>query len=145
MANDLIITDQRIVFLCMTSETEKEPLWPMQTRSSGHGLWKLINAALDWDRETYLSRTTRINFKTKPGDMPIDVINARRNEIELRTALQRVICLGSVVSRLFNAPDELMTWDGNKAVIPHPAGINRWYNMDENRAAVVDFLREALK
>lgn len=62
----------------------------------------------------------------------------------------RVVLFGSNVASAFGMKNEkVLKWvvlEGTTvAVVPHPSGINRWYNDPENRKKAEKFLRKLIK
>lgn len=73
--------------------------------------------------------------------------------LSVEPAPRRIVLLGKRVARAFGERAEpLCAWrparfggrDVELAVVPHPSGVNKWYNSPENVALVERFLFEAL-
>lgn len=86
--------------------------------------------------------------KNGKGDaFPIEEARAAAGRMRFsRSGL--VVAAGWAVARALNieAHDflELVPWRGrNAAVLPHPSGINTWWNDPENRERAAEFLRKA--
>lgn len=63
---------------------------------------------------------------------------------------ERVVLAGMAVARAFRLnPRPLLTWrpfgPATVAVLPHPSGVNRWWNDPRNVAAAGRFVRRALR
>jgi hypothetical protein len=65
---------------------------------------------------------------------------------------RRVILAGSRVAKAWGAPaGQILTWNKADAhcdafaVLPHPSGVNRWWNDPQNRENAKFFLMEELK
>lgn len=109
--------------------------------------------------EEYLARTDRINlFGYWPGaagkgsSFPMNEAVWLASLIKISRAKQsaRVILLGKRVAKAFGmrSPAYLEWCDFHGvqyAVIPHPSGINRWYNSTANKSALRRFLSESLR
>lgn len=105
--------------------------------------------------DEYRAMTYRANLLAAwPGDAwPAAVAQASAEAMLHLMMEQRTILLGQRVAVAFGlrlAP--LMTWRplvddhpayGEVAILPHPSGLNRWWNDPENRAAARRFLRDA--
>jgi uracil-DNA glycosylase len=57
-----------------------------------------------------------------------------------------VLFVGKRVAQAFGyGDDELLTWHRhkayNRATVPHPSGVNKWWNDSQNRERGEDFLR----
>lgn len=83
------------------------------------------------------------------GPFPISDGRAAAQEI-LETLRGRIVLCGRNVCRSFNVPG--LPWcrwlrrgDVELASIPHPSGLNRFYNNHSNRLRVRRFLRRAMK
>jgi uracil-DNA glycosylase len=89
-----------------------------------------------------------------PGDQqkgdafPIAEARAGAKRLRRRLRGRRVLMLGGNVARAFGLRAELMTWSDaggfEAAVVPHPSGVNRWWNDPRNRAAARRFLRRCV-
>ncbi len=86
----------------------------------------------------------RFPGKNGKGDaFPID--EARRRAASMRFRAGRVILLGQGVARAFGVRAPPLTWRrvGRRefAVVPHPSGVNRWWNDPKNVRRAKRFLR----
>ncbi len=119
---------------------------PMEGRA-GRRLADLMGLSFD----DYLRLTERVNlFKARPehegkGDgFPVaearKLANAMRPQLEGR----RVILAGFGVAKAFGLDQEPLRWQvglGHRvAVVPHPSGVNRWWNDFSNVEAAERFL-----
>ena len=128
--------------------SRKEPL----TGASGKRLAQLAGLSTQefrgfFDRANVLRRWPGKNGK---GDA-FPAAKARRGAVRLRRELagRRLILLGSAVARAFGLRDHpLMTWFEHGgltvAVIPHPSGLNRWWNDSSNTVEAAAFLGDLI-
>lgn len=122
---------------------------------------KKLAAMFGCTYEEYLAMSQRFNIlpewpgrKGKKGDKfpkVIARINAQRMEYSF--AWCTVLFLGIQVGRMFRFPGKPLKWariprpSGNfyqAAVLPHPSGINRWWNYQENKTHAVKFMQETM-
>jgi hypothetical protein len=91
---------------------------------------------------------TRYYGKNGKGDsFPISLARKRADKIQkLFERYDRVVLLGENVARAFRVKGTIGVLDArNKfCLIPHPSGVNRWYNNKENKELASRTLREAL-
>lgn len=72
---------------------------------------------------------------------------ARRSAERLCRALsgRRVVFLGKAVAAAFGVRANSLRWVEHRgmtvAVLPHPSGVNTWWNNPDNRAAASAFMR----
>lgn len=133
----------KVLFIGMNNPRGDEPFWPAPTGSAGERLWRMIDEAVGWDRETFLSRTDRVNFCDGPS-FSMEKARARIDEIRAMMQGRRVVLVGEVVTSLLDGPRVWLEPDGEVVVIPHTSGLNRFYNDPSNRDATVALLREVL-
>jgi hypothetical protein len=111
--------------------------------------------------DEYLCGTQRYNVlpgwvgKHGKGDLfPMDL--AKRNARRMRYSFGdcHVLFIGIATARMFDVRHKIMRWKRVKiadaqcgsfyaAIIPHPSGINRWWNDKDNVAAAKQFLRRS--
>jgi hypothetical protein len=94
------------------------------------------------DTVNVLSRYYGSNGK---GDsFPLSLAKKRAARLVSRLdSYDRVIFLGSNVGKAFGF-STIPSVQGRFYLVPHPSGINRWYNKLENRKLASKLLREAL-
>lgn len=136
---------RKVLFIGMNNHQGNEAFWPAPVGSAGERLWRMVNEAVGWDRETFLMRTDRVNFCTSKTFRPEDA-DARCEEMrDIMRGRPAVVLVGEVVTRLLDGPETWLEMGEDRVVaIPHTAGLNRFYNKPENRNAVIDLLREVL-
>lgn len=141
----------KLLLIGMAPARTGDPAKVLQGRT---GLWLADLMGLPLDE--YLRRTDRRNLfdrwpgKSGKGDA-WDAQEARiRAGILMPDVLgRRVLFVGRAVAAAFAMPRvPLLTWVGAcgawVAVVPHPSGIVRWWNSEENRARAGEFLRLAV-
>lgn len=134
---------RKVLFIGMNNPRGDEPFWPAPTGSAGERLWRMINEAVGWDRETYLMRTDRVNFCDGPA---FSEARARERVDEISAMMQgrQAVLVGEVATRLLDGPRVWLQRDGDVVAIPHTSGLNRFYNEPANRDACIALLREVL-
>jgi uracil-DNA glycosylase len=146
------MTDGRVVFVGQAPSQNTDGLAPFSGRS-GQRL-----AALSKIPHNDLGNVFELRnlFDRWPGKMTgkgdrFPATEARKRAMKLSTKLrgQRVVFVGHNVSKAFGVKvgqGALMTWltvghiPFRFAVIPHPSGVNRWWNNTANERAASDFL-----
>ena len=126
-------------------EEKAHPLFPLPESSSGGRLLRVIG----WGRSEYLRRFDRANlFRSHQpkwsADAALDSADALVESVledAGPTHLTDFVLLGMRVAVAFRREDfgpmvSLGFWGGTATVVPHPSGLNRWYNEPVNRAAV---------
>jgi len=99
----------------------------------------------------YRDGTLRLNIfsrwfgKQGKGDrFPLAAARRRASKLRRRLRGRRVVLLGRNVARAFGITVEYLRWirGGFEAgVLPHPSGVNRWWNERRNRIAAQRFAR----
>jgi hypothetical protein len=124
-----------------------EPLEPTVKNSSGEKLWRMSGLSI----EEYRSLFKRRNLFSQTG--------GPRSARELRAAatklsadfdpekITNVLALGNLVSVAFGwYGTHPLNWSDSifknvrVVLIPHTSGLNRWYNLEDNRIAATDFV-----
>lgn len=109
--------------------------------------------------DEYLRATKRLNLfqqwhgaAGKGSAFPLDEAREAAFAVRLKHFRmgQRVLLLGKRVASAFGMrqPDYLKWYEVGGvqvAVIPHPSGINRWYNSESNRWKLCRFLAEHIR
>jgi hypothetical protein len=105
---------------------------------------------IHFDRTNLLS----VRQDTKEKGFEFDAATARTNAYQLIITLERgrtVILLGKRVAMAFDVPVDYFAWrninafDGWLAVVPHPSGINRWFNDPANNASMTAFMHHVVE
>ncbi len=122
------------------SKDSRFDLAPFPKRSAGYRLWAMLNALRPTPRALYMRRTDRRNLLHEVNWCPIKAREASKglwDSLRGRT----VLVLGHDVRRVLWLEDspELL-WRERDGVrwcfVPHPSGLNRWYNSEFNRTMV---------
>jgi len=137
-------------------------LYPLPDGCTGNRIWKMLSARTGATMRQYLETFERRNLVRGAA---FDKVQARAKAyeyvVELRDSGRTVVLLGNEVRRAF---DFVLRGDGSLfgdeglppvlvhptviggvtwRQIPHPSGLNRWYNEPEN-VKVVELLLEEL-
>ena len=125
------------------------PLDPMRVGATGHRLAALLGLTPD----DFLERTCRINLFSEYMGATWYAKKAAANALQLVASGllrgRRVVLLGQKVWAAFDYPDALpFTCVGRESTmffyLPHPSGLNRWYNDHANVEATEEFLRSLI-
>jgi uracil-DNA glycosylase len=123
-------------------------------RGSGVNLAKLCGIS----HEELLQRCTTVNLLSRwygsngKGDQfPLKL--AKRKAVKMWIEFfehDNILLLGNNVAKAFETKASILEWiplhGGMRfAIIPHPSGINRWYNSANNRKRAKIFLRELFR
>lgn len=127
-------------------------LWTQPPGCSGSRLWQMANARTDISETEWLEMTDRRNLCTGRWDPAVATASALAMAPELRD--RTVILLGSYVYAKFRRIEDKMMdrssggvawWSTRDWVnIPHPSGLNRWYNDVVCRASVEILLADLI-
>lgn len=122
------------------SDDPSMALAPFPERVAGWRLWHMVHEVTGIMRREYKRRTDRRNLLT---GRDWDPVAARRESEDLWETLEdrSVLVLGQSVRRVLWLPvEEPLVWREDRGVrwclVPHPSGLNRWYNDPLNRLAV---------
>lgn len=112
-----------------------------------------LAGACGMGREEYMALTERCNVlrrwpgKSGKGDrFPMRQAKTNARRLALRFGGRRVILLGRSVAKAFGLTVGYLKWVNigfDVAVVPHPSGINRWWNGARNKAAARRFMEDA--
>lgn len=151
---DGVLVMRRPLILGMNNPLSDDPeydLYPYPEGSAGHRLWKMIPG--DVSRRAYLDAFDRRNLlRARQWDPRAAREAARVLTPELEGRL--VLVLGTQVRAALGLPVAEPLARASAAVgdgasfewiaVPHPSGLNRWYNDQVNCAAVGELLRELM-
>lgn len=137
----------RFVVVGMCNPLGEDPrmaLWTKPEGCSGYRLWQMAAARTGVSEEEWLAMTDRRNLCRGEWDFETARMQAREWTAELSS--RTMVILGSDVARCFPSTGMVCQWARPKGTppraappwihIPHPSGLNRWYNDHANRAAV---------
>ena len=124
-------------------------MYPYPERSAAGRLKKLLG----WSRTEYLQVFARANLLDfYPGQtFPLAVARPLAAPLAQRLAPRPLILLGRGVAGAFSLPtQEVCEWQDyllgstliRAAMIPHPSGLNQWYNQPGNRERVRAWLQQ---
>lgn len=113
------------------------------------------------EHDDLLRLTHRVNLNEEFGgrarDDKGDVFDVREARVEAECVRLQlvlpgrvVLLMGKAVARAFSCDGvEYFEWfdmdGGRAAVVPHPSGVNRWWNEERNRQKARRFLRRAIR
>lgn len=129
------------------------PLVPWPDGCSGHRLWKMMNAMCGASIEEYMEFFDRVNL-CRHCVWTLPEARTRAMKITLKRDLKgsQWIILGNQAWSAFRFPGPRpdpcghLRWSGRKwHFLPHPSGLNTWYNKLENRTMVGRFLAGILR
>lgn len=125
-------------------EDPRRALWPQPDGCTGHRLWLMAAARTGVTQEEWVDMTDRRNLCTGEWIFEAGRLQARMWTAELHT--RTTVLLGSDVARCFPSTGMLCQWARPIGTppraappwihIPHPSGMNRWYNDPANKACV---------
>lgn len=131
------------------SDNPEHALAPFPARVAGWNLWRMLaDVSPGVSRLQYMRGFERINLLTAREWCPIE---ARRQSAGLLECLRgrTVLVAGRSTSNVLWLPAQTeLKWAEARGVkycyLPHPSGLNRWYNDKVNRLAVGYRLEELL-
>lgn len=120
---------------------------------------KKLASMLGCTQDEYMAKTQRFNIlpewpgrKGKKGDkFPKAVARMNAQRMEYSFAGCTVLFLGIAVGQMFRFPGGPLKWQRiarpawsayHAAVLPHPSGINRWWNDPENKSSAANFMKK---
>jgi uracil-DNA glycosylase len=135
------------------SRSHKSGIQALDGKGSGDRLAKLAGIS----RGELMARAETVNVlehycgsNGKGDSFSISVAKERAFEIQKSLwEYDRAVLLGQNVAKAFGLDFKVgqLSWKMNGcevSMIPHPSGVNRWYNKIENRELAGEVLREAL-
>ncbi len=129
-----------------------DPAHPLSGRGFADKIARLLGVRVS----TYLRAFERLNVldawpgKTGAKGTAFPAETAREAAAAMSTALpgRRVVFAGKRTALAFGFVEDYLRWGRCKnfraAILPHPSGINRWWNDPRNRARAKRFLRELI-
>lgn len=133
----------RRVVLGHSPSSGVEPYFGVVSSSSSRRLDTLFH---DW---RYQAIGANVWWESKDRDL-VDM--SHLEEIVTETECEVIVALGTVVAETIGIVPVSFEWQDTElfgrsilaAMIPHPSGLNRFYNDVDNRILAADFLKEAL-
>jgi hypothetical protein len=128
------------------SDLPEHAFWPAPEGCAGHRLWLMATARTGISQDDWLAMTDRRNLLVGPWSKQeaVAAATALRPSLEGRT----VLALGREVAWCLGMDCEFgdYQWDWRDwRSIPHPSGLNRWYNCDAQRIAVEIMLADYIR
>lgn len=132
------------VIIGMVNPHSDDPDWalaPYPERVAGWRLWRMLADVADVSRKAYMEAFDRRNLLTK--GFVWDPLEAGRESEGLWETLEghTVLVLGDATRNVLWLPKPPpLLWSVHRGVrwcpVPHPSGVNRWYNDPLHRLAV---------
>ena len=137
---------ERILIVGMNnpiSTNPKHALWPDPVNCTGWRLWKLLEARTGATAEQYTQAFDRTNMVIGNWDRGAALEWWVQSRDRIREEYDVCLLLGAATraaAEMTQLPDLCIR--GGIATLPHPSGLNRWYNNHVNRAAAEILLEE---
>jgi hypothetical protein len=140
--------DMRPVLLGMNNPLSQKPehaLYPYPPGCTGHRIWMLLRTKLpDMSRLDYLRGFERTNLVSGPWNMT--KARVRAAQLPSLYAGRTVVVLGEKPRVALELPKQLIHPHERDGVtwrqLPHPSGLNLWYNDADNRELAASLLFE---
>jgi hypothetical protein len=132
------------------SDRADTALLPYPRVSAGWRLWKMVHDVSGISRAEWCKRTDRRNLiDNKHWDLQ-DAMMAAEGMREFAKGRDTILLGKTVLNLLGDHVVHPLRWydrpEGTRvALVPHPSGLNRWYNDDVHRWATGAFLSEVLE
>lgn len=126
------------------SDKRSEALSPLVPRSAGEKFWRMTGLTM----EQYSRVFSRDNLffwldKRRSIERRKEAARAVISRLDSQWLDVRVIALGRVVAEAFGMVNTQvpLIWRGHTVLVPHPSGLNRWYNDESNARRAQAFVR----
>jgi hypothetical protein len=139
------LAHQRVIFVGQSPSEDSDPNNPLMGRT-GEKIADMLGVDL-----SNFAKFTRVNLnpcfsgKSGKGDAFDQVVGEMIAHTLLGCHFTRYVLLGSNVARCFALPwDGLVRYErGDKSflLLPHPSGINQWYNSQANRSDAAKYIK----
>lgn len=142
---------QKPILIGMNNPVSSSPgheLYPYPPGCTGHRILEMLQSRIpEVTRRQYLERFERRNLVPhKLFDKKIAREYASKMEYELFGSGRQVVLFGADVAAAFGHPrlqiHPQMIGGTTWRQVPHPSGLNRWYNEGNNRVVVSMLLEE---
>jgi len=140
------MTTRRVALIGMNNPLSERPgyaLWPDPERSTGWRIWKMLESRTGATKADYLRAFHRYNLGK---ERRFHSENAREywQEIEqdLYDNFDTIVLLGAAVRKAAGVILPQLYVSRSLIAIPHPSGLNRWYNDPLNKSMVELILEE---
>lgn len=135
------------------SERPEYALWPDPPGCTGHRIWQMLNARTGASTHDYIRSFDRRNLVIGQWDRTRAREEARRLMASGELCGRVAVLLGEKVREAFGLDKYLIhplaVGDTMFRQLPHPSGLNRWYNEPVNVTMagmlLADLYEEALK
>ena len=130
------------------SQLPGHELFPYPPGCTGHRLLEMLQGRVpDVTRRKYLDTFERRNLVVgRSYDKDVAKFSAASIYAEVWGSQRVVVLLGNDVRKAFGVPPLLLhpqvIGGTTYRQVPHPSGLNRWYNEDKNREVVAVLLEE---
>jgi uracil-DNA glycosylase len=149
MANKTKTEKGKLVLVGQAPSRRGDPEKPLQ----GDLVVRRLAGVCGMGRKEYMGLTDRYNVlrrwpgkKGKGDHFPMRLARRSARRLALGFSGRRVILLGRSVAKAFGLNVGYLKWVNigfDVAVVPHPSGINRWWNEARNKAAARRFMEDA--
>ena len=130
------------------SDKRSEALSPLVPRSAGEKFWQMTGLT----KEQYAQAFDRDNLffwldKRRSIERRRDAARAVICRVDETIPDVRIIALGKVVAEAFGMVNTQvpLVWRGHTVLVPHPSGLNRWYNDKSNARRARVFVERVAK
>lgn len=129
------------------SARPEHALYPDPVGCTGWRLWQLLQARTGATQDDYVRRVQRVNLVTGRWDPWEAKMEWARRRQQWLNGHSTVLLLGAAVRRatgLLYLPELgiRVLETGRIACLPHPSGLNRWYNSPVHRACAELLMEE---
>ncbi len=134
------MTLRRVAILGMNNPHSPDParaLWPAPSGCAGWNLWKLTHARTGCTEMDYARAFHRYNMVER-GMWDVEIARARwaAMQEEILESFDTIVLLGAGVRRALRVMCDELYVSQTMICLPHPSGLNRWYNVPVNRRLV---------
>lgn len=138
----------KTILLGMTNPLSSRPehaLWPSPPGCTGHRIYEMIRSRLpDVTEKSYRDAFDRRNLVTGGWSAARGRAAAERLIEEMADSGRTIVVLGDAVRRCLDLPRAPLSTTPLRGAawvqLPHPSGLNRWYNDEKNRKKVAIML-----
>jgi hypothetical protein len=137
---------RRVALIGMNNPLSVSPshaLYPDPPNCTGWRVWQMLKARTGATQTDYLRTFHRYNLGTE-RNWRIERARQRWDDIadELEDNFDTIVLLGAAVREATGLRLPPIMFSRSVVTIPHPSGLNRWYNSDRNRQMIEIALEE---